>query len=706
MCIRDQVKTVKMFINFVRLIVLLTLSCVVECQLPESFENVLTACCYQGKQFALSHDSCHGIPVTVTSYTQICAVAQEKCCLEAEEQETCNRGVATARSMAVCDAPTSIRGQCEQDGFKSCCDCCALGLKAYGLSLSCSMEILGEPCNSAYSECCRTGPLTTQPGDTPETSTSTAKSTRLNTTPATEFTGPRCATNNVCDHTCTDTRTGIQCSCREGYTLEDDSVTCSDINECVLATHSCVEGQICFNTLGSFTCQRLISCGTGYELTDRNTCDDIDECQLNIDNCGDKLNCINIRGSFRCVAKSCDAGYFTDAVGGCIDIDECRSGDYTCPSGTHCRNTQGSYVCDCPDGYVLSSDQQSCEDIDECILGAHECADGETCVNTEGSFNCIQRPSLTCTAGYEISDDGESCIDVNECDRGTHTCSSGSTCINEEGSFRCQDPIICTPGTRPSSNQRSCIDIDECEDPLIHQCGVGARCVNVPGSFRCECNRGYRTTFQGSRTRCQDINECALAAGERCMYRCRNSPGSYSCVCPSGYNLERFDGTCTDIDECNTNQHNCSRSETCFNTRGSFKCVEITCPAHYARLSNRQSRVKCIRKTCNPITCPQVSYLHIHVMLPSMYRLRHSETLLRLFMSRQASAIVVRIVRGNEAGKFGIQNYGNRATLDLEHPIVGPWSTVLYLQASESSLGGGKELWMAVAYVYVSEYSF
>uniref|UniRef100_H2ZHD3 Fibulin-1 n=1 Tax=Ciona savignyi TaxID=51511 RepID=H2ZHD3_CIOSA len=673
-----------------------------------SFENVLTACCYQGKQWALDHNSCTGIRVNVKTYSQICAVAQEKCCLEAEEQENCDRGIAAARSMAVCDAPTAIHGQCERDGFKSCCDCCALGLKAYGLSLSCDMEILGEPCNSAYSECCRKGRLTTSPGhsrnqefplfavfyslcslfktkqlaiqsggrlirisyscddqckinmwgtdfrqrdllpaagkfrstafevgfkrtdapclwkDYPDIPRSLLFSgsaisnsfSIINLTVVLRSCGPipdpqHCYNSvDACDHICTDISSGIQCSCREGYSLEEDGFSCNDINECNLATHTCLVGQICFNTIGSFTCQRLISCGTGYELTDRNTCDDIDECQLNIHNCGGKLDCVNIRGSFRCVPKSCDAGYFTDAVGGCTDIDECRSIEYTCPAGTHCRNTVGSYECVCPVGFILNVEQQSCEDIDECALGFTPCLEeGATCVNTEGSFTCMNRPSLTCTAGYQLNLDGDGCIDVDECESNSHECSTGSTCINEDGSYRCQDPIFCRPGTRPSENQRSCIDlnfnlificntiidIDECEDPEVHQCGEGAQCVNVPGSFRCTCNRGYRRTLQNGRTHCEEINECALAAGERCTYRCENTPGSYTCVCPNGYNLVRFDGTCKDIDECASGSHNCSESETCFNTRGGFKCVEITCPEHYARLSNKK---RCVRQSC------------------------------------------------------------------------------------------------------------
>lgn len=46
----------------------------------------------------------------------------------------------------------------------------------------------------------------------------------------------------------------------------------SDVNECLTGVHTCVFGQVCINTDGSFRCQREISCGTGYELRDDNTC--------------------------------------------------------------------------------------------------------------------------------------------------------------------------------------------------------------------------------------------------------------------------------------------------------------------------------------------------------------------------------------------------------------------------------------------------
>lgn len=37
-----------------------------------------------------------------------------------------------------------------------------------------------------------------------------------------------------------------------------------DINECLLDYHDCLSSQRCDNTIGSYTCFRTTSCGTGY----------------------------------------------------------------------------------------------------------------------------------------------------------------------------------------------------------------------------------------------------------------------------------------------------------------------------------------------------------------------------------------------------------------------------------------------------------
>lgn len=46
--------------------------------------------------------------------------------------------------------------------------------------------------------------------------------------------------------------------------------------------------------------------------------------------------------------------------------------------------------------------------------------------------------------------------------------------------------------------------------------------------------------------------------------------GRFNCKCPPGYNLNDDMRTCVDINECDSELHNCS--EICTNTAGGFEC--------------------------------------------------------------------------------------------------------------------------------------
>ncbi|KAI1882573.1 hypothetical protein AGOR_G00252150 [Albula goreensis] len=85
-----------------------------------------------------------------------------------------------------------------------------------------------------------------------------------------------CKGGGNCEQRCQGNGT---CACFEGYKLKPDGRSCEDINECLLGSHACRQGQSCINNVGSYRCQREVNCGTGYELTDNNNCQDIDECE-------------------------------------------------------------------------------------------------------------------------------------------------------------------------------------------------------------------------------------------------------------------------------------------------------------------------------------------------------------------------------------------------------------------------------------------
>lgn len=121
--------------------------------------------------------------------------------------------------------------------------------------------------------------------------------------------GGACATSNDdCDENaeCTDGSGTYSCACFPGFV--GDGVTCDDIDECALGLDSCDVNAGCINTPGSYECVCLetfvgtgevCACAAGYEDVG-GACADINECSRGSDNCVDGEICINTEGSFTC----------------------------------------------------------------------------------------------------------------------------------------------------------------------------------------------------------------------------------------------------------------------------------------------------------------------------------------------------------------------------------------------------------------------
>ncbi|CAG2207562.1 unnamed protein product [Mytilus edulis] len=69
-----------------------------------------------------------------------------------------------------------------------------------------------------------------------------------------------------CDHFCSNTVGSYRCSCRSGYQIAMDGLSCSDVNECLFVNGGCDD--ICVNTPGSFQCQ----CQKGQSLNANGRC--------------------------------------------------------------------------------------------------------------------------------------------------------------------------------------------------------------------------------------------------------------------------------------------------------------------------------------------------------------------------------------------------------------------------------------------------
>ncbi|XP_072546310.1 uncharacterized protein cd93 [Salminus brasiliensis] len=210
--------------------------------------------------------------------------------------------------------------------------------------------------------------------------------------------GPFCASaerscarqNGGCQHVCSENGPeGVRCSCREGYYLGEDTITCFSRDVCKNAPceHECV-------VVGaSFLC----ACNKGYRLEQETaSCVDVNECEQNV--CGVHV-CHNQPGSYECV---CEKGYRKDAGGACVDVDECAEG--ACERRANCLNSQGSFSCYCSTGFRQSDAGGGCVDVDECV--SRPCED--ICTNTVGSFAC------SCRANFRLADNGISCVQVVE----------------------------------------------------------------------------------------------------------------------------------------------------------------------------------------------------------------------------------------------------------------------------------------------------
>uniref|UniRef100_A0A672IX46 Fibulin-2-like n=1 Tax=Salarias fasciatus TaxID=181472 RepID=A0A672IX46_SALFA len=424
---------------------------------------------------------------------------------------------------------------------------------------------------------------------------------------------------NICEQQCTPVGRSPQCSCFPGFSLRADGHSCEDINECSSA-RACQPNERCTNTAGSYVCQRVITCPPGYQINN-DICEDINECVQGGHNCGVGFECVNTEGSFRCNPKPrCSTGFQQDAQGNCIDIDECGALTQPCSSGFNCINTVGSYMCNrkiiCSRGYHASPDGSRCVDVDECQSNLHQCGDGQLCQNLPGSYRC------ECQTGYQYDSFRRMCVDVNECWRYPgRLCAQ--TCENTPGSYECS----CTSGFRLSGDGKNCEDVNEC---LANPCGQ--ECANIYGSYQCYCRQGYYLREDGHT--CDDIDECTQSIGHLCTYKCVNVPGSYQCACPEyGYTMSPNGRSCRDIDECTTGAHNCSLAETCYNIQGGYRCLSLSCPPNYRKVSDTDTHTLFPLRTESSVSTSQMMpsfrnvsrFVEIHVEEKSIITSRQDE---------------------------------------------------------------------------------
>ncbi|KAL0968016.1 hypothetical protein UPYG_G00261110 [Umbra pygmaea] len=665
-------------------------------------------CCKDGRDRGIDNQDCTSIPLISESTT--CRIVQEQCCAAVLEDNACTNGINMAKDQGGCD--TLFTGTtCEIKPTKMCCDCCLLGRAAQEQGLPCDHRLsLGYQCGLVSRACC-------DDGASVETKPTLGTDKDIETVPQNypPLQMNLCSNGLAkCAQECVGNGT---CACKKGYKLKPDMKNCDDINECLLGASNCRAGERCINTVGSFRCQREVSCGTGYELTDSNNCKDIDECESETHNCASDFECQNTQGSFRCrPKKQCGTGYIQDAQGSCIDINECLAQTGPCHPGQQCINTLGSFTCQrnsvkCGRGYHLNNEGNRCLDVDECASPDAVCS-GHTCINLVGSFRC------DCKAGFVFNSINRICEDINEC-RHYPGRLCAHKCENAQGTYTCS----CTQGFKLASDGRNCDDLNECESNPCSQ-----ECANVYGSYQCYCRRGYQLSDVDGIS-CEDIDECALPTGGHiCSYRCHNTPGSFHCSCPAfGYTLAPNGRNCQDVDECVMGTHSCSEMESCFNVQGGFRCLSFECPTNYRRAGDtrawveRSDNIRCV-KSCQPndMSCildPVHSVSHTVISMPTYREFTKPEEIVFLrtmlpahSVPQISSDIVFDILEGNVQNSFDIvkrQEQGMIVGVVRQvKPLIGPLNLVLKLAMNSVTSGVVSHRNIVYVHIFVSEFWF
>ena len=207
--------------------------------------------------------------------------------------------------------------------------------------------------------------------------------------------------------------------------------SCVDVDECVEGP-GCREFELCKNLKGNYDCLPLCSSGWHFDPLTKG-CLDVDECLLGLHDCSQTTHrCVNLNGTYTCqLVPPCTTGFRKLFNGSCVDIDECVENLHDCPIAYHryCVNREGTYECvtrypECPKGFEYSLRSRNCEDIDECARGDFKCDAkfGERCKNLPGSYRC-ERPASSgqgfrqrpaCPSGYRYDTGRRQCSGENK----------------------------------------------------------------------------------------------------------------------------------------------------------------------------------------------------------------------------------------------------------------------------------------------------
>ena len=307
----------------------------------------------------------------------------------------------------------------------------------------------------------------------------------------------------------------------------------------------------------------------------------------------------------------CPSGHMENDEGTCVDIDECATGSHSCEANASCVNTIGGHACSCNAGYAPGDDwtflNPNCGDVDECAAGTDDCGANALCANTPGGYVCGKtcadglRPNpartecVVCPPG-ETRDETGACI----CDPETrfyNPGASGACQLTSDGAAKtCMDAgwNVMTVSHNSVTLGAVCSIPYRDETAEVDETGCSLWQLYSSPSFR------HWDKHAATSQRCRDLFDAYPVPlslnyneGDRYVHSCpapkAPSADLKSCDCPAGY-AEDDEGTCVDINECETDAHTCGANAACVNTAGSHAC---SCNAGYAPVGDSLQNLQC-----------------------------------------------------------------------------------------------------------------
>ncbi|KAK7489454.1 hypothetical protein BaRGS_00019253, partial [Batillaria attramentaria] len=327
--------------------------------------------------------------------------------------------------------------------------------------------------------------------------------------------GERCVTGlHNCTQFCRNTTGSVACSCRNGYVLDFDNVTCI-VSIRLVDGPNPYEGRVeifwagqwqpvCtydFDQRDADVACRQLGYPTYYGTTlPSNQFGSVDRGAILMRG----VHCTGVENSlFDCIQES--------------------------PNQRFCNHSQDVAL---RDGAAVYYNATYGEGVASVYNESFQCVGNETALS-----DCPTTPSLQCPHSRDVGiKDGPLFYENGQFGRGNRYLSVDMqySCLGNETTL---SACVGYPSLSTSCTQVgvSCYTDDGCVKGL-HNCTQF--CRNTTGSVACGCLNGYVLDFDN--VTCIDIDECAEDAS-RCDDICINTPGSYNCSCRSGYILNTTD---------------------------------------------------------------------------------------------------------------------------------------------------------------------